>query len=51
MRPAAASAAYLTVGECFPLETRAMVIALFYAFGTGLGGVGAVSETERERRS
>src|SRR5439155_19229467 len=36
---AAASAAYLTVGECFPLETRAMVIALFYAFGTGLGGV------------
>ncbi|HZZ36906.1 MAG TPA: MFS transporter, partial [Caulobacteraceae bacterium] len=37
---AGASAAYLTVGECFPLETRAMVIALFYAFGTGLGGVG-----------
>jgi MFS family permease len=37
---AAASAAYLTVGECFPLETRALVIALFYAFGTGLGGVG-----------
>ncbi len=36
---AAASAAYLTVGESFPLETRAMVIALFYAFGTGLGGV------------
>jgi MFS family permease len=37
---AGASAAYLTVGECFPLETRAMVIALFYAFGTGLGGMG-----------
>ncbi|MGA0600437.1 MFS transporter [Caulobacter sp. KR2-114] len=36
---AAASAAYLTVGESFPLETRAMVIALFYAFGTGLGGI------------
>jgi MFS family permease len=37
---AGASAAYLTVGECFPLETRAMVIALFYAFGAGLGGIG-----------
>jgi len=36
---AAASAAYLTVGESFPLETRALVIALFYAFGTGLGGI------------
>jgi MFS family permease len=38
---AAASAAYLTVGECFPLETRAMSIALFYAIGTGVGGVAA----------
>ena len=37
---AAASAAYLTVGECFPLEIRALAIALFYAFGTLLGGVG-----------
>ena len=37
---AAASAAYLTVGECFPLEMRALTIALFYAFGTLLGGVG-----------
>jgi MFS family permease len=37
---AAASAAYLTVGECFPLEIRALTIALFYAFGTLLGGVG-----------
>jgi MFS family permease len=37
---AGASAAYLTVGECFPLETRAVVISLFYAFGTLLGGVG-----------
>ena len=36
---AAASAAYLTVGESFPLETRAMVIGLFYAFGTGIGGI------------
>ncbi|MGO8917767.1 MAG: MFS transporter [Stellaceae bacterium] len=37
---AAASAAYLTVGESFPLELRALAIALFYAFGTLLGGVG-----------
>ncbi|MDE2488749.1 MAG: MFS transporter, partial [Alphaproteobacteria bacterium] len=37
---AAASAAYLTVGELFPLETRAITISLFYAFGTLLGGVG-----------
>ena len=37
---AAASAAYLTVGECFPLEIRALTIALFYAFGTLIGGVG-----------
>ena len=36
---AAASAAYLTVGESFPLEMRAMGIAVFYAFGTGVGGV------------
>lgn len=36
---AAASAAYLTVGESFPLEMRAMGIAVFYAFGTGIGGV------------
>jgi MFS family permease len=36
---AAASAAYLTVSECFPLEIRALAIALFYAFGTLLGGV------------
>lgn len=37
---AGASAAYLTVGECFPLEARAIIISLFYAFGTLLGGVG-----------
>jgi MFS family permease len=36
---AGASAAYLTVGELFPLETRAVTISLFYAFGTLLGGV------------
>jgi len=36
---AAASAAYLTVGEAFPLEIRAMAIALFFAFGTAIGGV------------
>src|SRR6202008_2401915 len=36
---AAASSAYLTVGESFPLEMRAIAIALFYAFGTGLGGI------------
>ncbi len=37
----AASAAYLTVSEIFPLEIRAFAIALFYAIGTLLGGVGA----------
>jgi hypothetical protein len=36
---AAASAAYLTVSEVFPLEIRAMAIAFFYAIGTGLGGI------------
>ncbi len=36
---AAASSAYLTVGESFPLEVRAIAIALFYAFGTAIGGV------------
>ena len=36
---AAASSAYLTVGESFPLEMRAMAIALFYAVGTAVGGV------------
>lgn len=35
----AASAAYLTVSETFPLEIRALTIAAFYAVGTGLGGV------------
>jgi len=36
---AAASAAYLTVGEAFPLELRALIIALFYGFGTAIGGI------------
>jgi MFS family permease len=35
----AASSAYLTVSENFPLEVRALAIALFYAVGTGIGGV------------
>ena len=48
---AAASSAYLTVSETFPLEIRALAIAVFYAVGTGLGGVagpalfGALIET------
>ena len=37
----AASAAYLTVSEIFPLEMRAFAIAVFYAIGTLIGGVGA----------
>ena len=37
----AASAAYLTVSETFPLEIRALAIAVFYAVGTGIGGVAA----------
>jgi MFS family permease len=35
---AAASSAYLTASEIFPLETRALAIACFYALGTALGG-------------
>ncbi len=48
---AAASSAYLTVGETFPLEVRAVAISLFYALGTLLGGIagpalfGALIET------
>jgi MFS family permease len=48
---AAASSAYLTVSETFPLETRALAIAVFYAVGTGIGGAagpalfGALVET------
>jgi MFS family permease len=36
---AGASAAYLTVSEIFPMETRALAIAFFYAVGTGIGGI------------
>jgi MFS family permease len=36
---AAASSAYLTVSETFPLEIRALAIAFFYAIGTGIGGI------------
>jgi MFS family permease len=36
---AAASSAYLTVSESFPIEARALAIAFFYAIGTALGGV------------
>ena len=56
----AASSAYLTVSETFPLEIRALAIAIFYAIGTGIGGVagplmfGALIDTgsrvERVRR-
>ena len=35
---AAASSAYLTVSEIFPLEIRALAIAVFFAIGTGIGG-------------
>jgi MFS family permease len=38
---AAASSAYLTVSEVFPLEMRALSISLFYAVGTGVGGFAA----------
>jgi MFS family permease len=36
---AGASSAYLTVSEVFPMETRALAIAFFYAIGTGAGGI------------
>lgn len=36
---AAASSAYLTVGESFPLEVRALAIAVFYTLGTAVGGI------------
>jgi MFS family permease len=50
---AAASSAYLTVSEVFPLEMRAISISIFYAVGTGAGGFvapvlfGALIETGR----
>ncbi|MDD5250877.1 MAG: MFS transporter [Rhodocyclaceae bacterium] len=36
---AAASSAYLTISEVFPLELRALAIAVFYACGTAAGGI------------
>jgi MFS family permease len=36
---AGSSSAYLTVSEVFPMETRALAIAFFYAIGTGAGGI------------
>jgi MFS family permease len=36
---AGASSAYLTVSEVFPMETRALAIAFFYAIGTAAGGI------------
>jgi MFS family permease len=36
---AGASSAYLTVSEIFPMETRALAIAFFYAIGTTIGGI------------
>ena len=53
---AAASSAYLTVSELFPVELRGMAIALFYAVGTAIGGVaapalfGALIETDSRER-
>jgi len=38
---AAASSAYLVVSESFPVEVRALCIALFFALGTAIGGIGA----------
>ena len=49
---AAASSAYLTVSETFPLEIRALAIAFFYAVGTGIGGIAgplAVRRADRYR--
>jgi MFS family permease len=36
---AGVSSAYLTVSEVFPMETRALCISVFYAVGTGIGGI------------
>src|SRR4051794_38192109 len=52
----AVSSAYLTVSETFPLEVRALAIAMFYSIGTGIGGVvgpalfGALIDTGSRRR-
>ena len=50
---AAASSAYLTVSEIFPLEMRAVSISIFYALGTGVGGfigAGVVRGADRDRQ-
>jgi hypothetical protein len=47
---AAASSAYLTVSETFPLEVRALAIAFFYAIGTGIGGVAGTVAVRRPDR-
>jgi MFS family permease len=52
---AAASSAYLTVSELFPVELRGMAIAVFYAFGTLVGAgaptlFGAIVDTGDPRR-
>ena len=50
---AGASAAYLTVSEIFPMETRAMAIAFFYAIGTAAGGIAGpliFADAGRDRR-
>jgi ABC-type phosphate transport system permease subunit len=41
---AAASSAYLTVSEIFPVELRGMAIAIFYSIGTGAAGSSVASE-------
>jgi MFS family permease len=54
---AGASSAYLTVSEIFPMETRALAIAFFYAIGTAIGGVtgpfifGKMIETGKESQA
>ena len=49
---AGASAAYLTASEVFPMETRALCIAFFYAIGTAAGGISgpaALRQADRRR--
>ena len=51
---AGASSAYLTVSEIFPMETRAMAIAFFYAVGTAIGGITGplpVRQADRDGRA
>jgi hypothetical protein len=48
---AAASAAYLTVSEVFPMEIRALAIAIFYAIRTGVGDLRGPDRDGRPRES